>query len=407
MRKYWFVLLLPALLLLWWALDRRDAVVTVHVATAVRGRIESTVPTNGKVEPVEWAAARAEAAGVVRSVAVQRGQTVKARDTLVTLDATAPQSDLATAIAHRQEAQAQLAMLDEGGKASQIASLDSSILSAQSAVDVADRNYQSEQHLAAQNAATKLSVQQAKDSLNRATQQLEAYKGQRRTLVTASDKAVAQARLRDAEAAVALAQHRVVLSTIRAPMNGSVYQFDLKVGAYLQPGDTVALVGDVDQMKVAVYVDEPDLGRIAAGRPVAITWEAHPGKKWWGHVEKLPTEVITLGTRTVGEVSTVIDNPDHDLLPGVTVNATIISKVATNALMIPKAALRNVNGKNGTYRLSATNALQWVPVEAGISDINNVQILSGLQAGDRVIDRVVDPSDAEMNPGMRVRVTTD
>ncbi len=84
-------------------------------------------------------------------------------------------------------------------------------------------------------------------------------------------------------------------------------------------------------MKVTVYVDEPDLGRVAEGMPVAITWDARPGQKWFGHVDKLPTEVIALGTRAVGEVTTIVDNPSHGLLPGVTVNATIISKVVPDA----------------------------------------------------------------------------
>ena len=407
MRKYWFIWILPVLLALWWALDRRDAVVTAHVAPVTRGRIESTVPTNGKVEPVKWAAARAESAGVVRKVAVERGQRVKAGDLLVTFDTTAAQSDLAAALARRQEAQAELSNLKQGGKASQLASVESSITSAKTAVDVASRNYETEQRLAGKNAATRLAVQEAKDTLEHAKQQLAAFESQRRTLVTSGDKIVAEAKLKDAEATVALAEHRIALGTIRTPLSGTVYEFDLKVGAYLQPGDTVALVGDLDRVKIAVYVDEPDLGRIAPDVPVSITWEARPGQKWRGYVEKLPTEIITLGTRNVGEVNTVVDNPNHDLLPGVTVNATIISKVVENALLMPKAALRNIGGKSGAFRLGKGGVLEWAPVEAGISDINNVQIISGLNAGEKVVDRVVDPSDAEITAGMRIKAVED
>lgn len=407
MRKLWFILILPALLLLWWALDRRDATVTVHIASVATGRIESTVPTNGKVEPVEWAAARSEVSGVVRNIGVQRGQAIKKGDLLVSLDLTAAQADLAAATARRQEAQAELSTLGQGGKASQLANLDSSIRSAQTTVEVASRNYETQNRLASQSAATRLSVQDSKDALDKAQQQLAAFEAQRKTLVTTNDKTVAQAKLHDAEAAVALAQHRIALGTIRSPIDGTVYQFDLKVGAYLQPGMTVALVGKIDQMKIAVFVDEPDLGRVALHMPVAITWEGRTGQKWWGHVEKMPTEVSTLGTRNVGEVSTIVDNPNHDLLPGVTVNATIVSKVATDALYIPKAALRTIGVKTGTYRLRPGNLLEWVPIEAGIGDINSVQVLSGLQKGEKVVDRVVDPSDAEITAGMRVKLASD
>ena len=406
MKKYWFLLALPVLLILWWGLDHRQAGVTVHFATVKQMGIESAVSTNGKVDPAEWAAARAETAGVVRAILTQRGAKVQAGQTIVTLDTTTAQAELAAAQARLQEAQAEVLTLGQGGRASQISSLTASLASAQTAVGVAQRNYEVMQRLAAQQAATKLQVQDAKDALDRAKQQLAAFQDQRRTLVTESDKTVAQARVRDAQAAVAAAQHRVALSDVRAPTAGTVYQFDLKVGAYLQPGDLVALVGNIDQVKVTVYVDEPDLGRVAEKMPVVITWDARPGQKWQGEVDKLPTQVIALGTRTVGEVTTVVSNPNRDLLPGVTVNATIISKVVKDALSIPKAALRNIRGVNGVYRLK-DSSLAWTPIQAGISDVNNVQVLTGLQRGDKVADRVVEPSDAEIKDGLRVRAVVD
>jgi RND family efflux transporter MFP subunit len=221
--------------------------------------------------------------------------------------------------------------------------------------------------------------------------------------VTASDPTVAEAKLRDAESTVALARHKLQLASVVAPMTGTLYQFDVKVGAYLQPGDLAGLVGQLDQVKVIVYVDEPDLGRVALDMPVTITWDARPNQKWTGRVDRLPTQVIALGTRTVGEVTTVVDNPDHDLLPGVSVNVLIISKTVNDALSIPRSALHTQNGGTGVYKLS-DKKIVWVPVVTGISDVNNVQVVSGLADGDRVADRVVQPADAEIRNGMTVKV---
>jgi multidrug efflux pump subunit AcrA (membrane-fusion protein) len=189
---------------------------------------------------------------------------------------------------------------------------------------------------------------------------------------------------------------------VRAPLSGILYQFDLKVGAYLQPGDQVGLIGDLDKVKVTVYVDEPDLGRVGLNMPVSIIWDAKPGRKWWGRVNKLPTLVIALGTRTVGEVTTLVDNPDHDLLPGVTVTALVISQVVKDAVSIPKAALRSIRGVNGAFRLN-DKSLVWTPVATGVSDVNDVQVVSGLEVGAQVADRVVEPNDAEIKNGMRVK----
>lgn len=406
MRKYWLILILPIVLLLWWGLDHHGSAPLIHFAEAQHARIESTVSTNGKVEPAQWAAARAETAGVVRNISVQQGQAVRAGQSLVMLDTTAAQSDLAGAQAREQEARAESTIVTQGGKAAALADLSDKIKTAQASVDVAQRNYDSLQRLVSQQAATKQQVERAKDTLDQAKLQLAALEDQRRTLVTASDKAVAQAKLQESQAAVALAQHRVHLGDITAPISGTVYQFNLKIGAYLQPGDLVALIGELERVKVTVYVDEPDLGRVALNDPVSITWEARPGQKWAGHVDKLPTQVISLQTRTVGEVTTVVDNPSHDLLPGVTVNATIISRVVNDALSVPKAALRIIRGTSGVFKLE-NEKIVWTPVQTGVSDVNNVQIVSGLEPGDRVADRVISPADAEITNGMRVRAATD
>ncbi len=402
MKRYWWLLILLAALLLWLATGWGESVPTIHFSTSRRGTLASTVPTNGVVEPVDWSAATAEIAGVVRTVEVKLGQNVQAGQILVSLDPTSARSDLAAALARQQEAQAETNTLGQGGKAATVAELNDRIAAAGAAVDIAQRIYEADKRLLQQQAATKLQVDTDADALERAKLNLLAARNQKKSSVTTSDQTVAQARLRDAQAAVALAQHRIDLAEIRSPMAGTVYAFDLKVGAYLQPGYPVAKIGNIDRVKVIVYVDEPDLGRVGLGMPVSITSDSRPGQKWWGTVDKLPTEVTALGTRTVGQVSTIVDNPGHELLPGVSVNVTIVSRTVNDALLIPKAALRRLGNTNGVYVLDGKK-LAWKQVQTGISDINNVQILSGLQAGQHVADRAIDPSDAEIRNGMRLK----
>ncbi len=402
MKKYWLLLVVPIVLFSWWGLSRRDPEVTIHTAIVTKNTIESTIATNGKVEPADWAAARPVAAGVVNSVLVERGQSVVAGQPLVKLNMSLAATELAGAKARAQEAQVDLGTVEHGGKAAALASLDDSLKSAQETVATAQRNYDSLQRLLPQQAATKIQVDDAKDSLERAKLQVASIQHQRDTLVTASDKTVASARLQNAQSGVDLAAQKLQFGVVSAPISGTLYQFDIKKGAYLQPGDLVGLVGTLDRVKVQVYVDEPDLGRVSLGMPVNITWEAQPGKKWTGRVDKLPTQVVALGTRSVGEVTTIVDNPNHDLLPGVTVNATIVSRIVKDVTSVPKAALRNVQGVSGVYKV-ANGRLVWTQVKPGASDINNVEILAGLSDGDKVADRVVEPSDAELKDGLRIK----
>jgi len=403
MKKSWLLVLVPVVLLIWWGLARRDSAVSIHVSPVTKTTIESTISTNGKVEPAEWAAARPLSPGIVDSVSVERGEKVTAGQPLVTLDMRLTQAELAGALARKQEAQVEVSTLNQGGKAAAIASLDDSLRVAKDSVAAAQRNYDALVRLLPRQAATKNQVDEAKDVLDRAKLQASSIEHQRASLVTGSDKAAALARVSDAQSAVDLASQRLQYGVVRAPISGTLYQFDVKKGAYLQAGDLVGYVGTLDRVKVVVYVDEPDLGRIALGMPVTITWDGLPGKRWTGKVDRLPSQVIALGTRTVGEVATIVDNPNHDLLPGVTVNATIVSRVVKDAVSVPKAALRSLHGETGVYQL-AGDRLRWTRVKAGPSDINNVEILSGVSDGDKVADRVVDPSDAELKDGLRVQV---
>ena len=158
--------------------------------------------------------------------------------------------------------------------------------------------------------------------------------------MTQPDLAAAQARLNEAQIAASGASQRIARGQVQSPMAGILYRFEAKPGGYVNPGDLVAEVGRLNQLRVRVYVDEPDLGRVQKGMPVTITWDAMQGRQWKGFVESVPLQVVPLGTRQVGEVVCTIDNPDLTLIPGTNVNAEIRSKVAENTLTVAKEVIR-------------------------------------------------------------------
>jgi RND family efflux transporter MFP subunit len=184
---------------------------------------------------------------------------------------------------------------------------------------------------------------------------------------------------------------------IRAPMDGTVYDFDLKVGAYLNPGDLVAKVGKLDRVRVTVYVDEPDMGKVRKGQAVNITWDALPGHQWKGEVDRLPTQVVPLATRQVGEVGCIIQNPDRDLLPNANINAEIQAAVIPGALVLPKETLRRQGSENGVFLLQGDRVV-WRKVSLGVSSYTKSQILAGIQEG----DAVALPSEKALKGGLRV-----
>jgi HlyD family secretion protein len=381
-----------------WALASwRNQPPEVQFARVLRETITSSVPTNGKVEPVEWAEARAERAGPVQEILIQRGQRVKRDDALVRIDSNEAQAELTAAQARITQIRAELEVLERGGRSTDLAEIASGLERARLDVQIAQKEHDALARLQEKQAATPFEVAAAKERVDRAQLQIRSLEERRASLVAAPDRTAARARLRDAEAAATLAEQRIKMSVVRAPIDGVIYQFDLKRGAYLNAGDVVAWIGRLERVRVKVFVDEPDLGRVSAHMPVVITWDALPGHQWKGEVDRTPTQIVALGTRQVGEVVCIIQNPQGDLLPGTNVNAEIQSQSAANALAIPKEALRREPGQTGVFVLSG-DRLAWKNLTLGLSNTTRVQV-EGLNQG----DAVALASEKPLKDGMVVR----
>jgi HlyD family secretion protein len=386
------------LLVVGWRIDTwRHQPPEISFARVTRDLIASTVPTNGKVEPVEWATALADRAGAVEEIRVQQGQYVKADAPLVELDSSEARAERAAAQSRIEQIKAELETLSKGGRATDLSDISSGLDRAHLDLETAQKDYDALTRLEKQQAATPLEVAAARERVDHARIQIKSFEDKKAALVAPPDRASAEARLHDAEAALRLAEDHIRQSVIRAPIEGFVYQFDLKRGAYLNTKDPVASIGRLERVNVKVYVDEPDLGRVAKGMPVAITWDALPGRMWMGTVNKTPVQIVALGSRQVGEVVCLIENPHRDLLPGSNVNAEIRTESVDNALTIPKEALRRQGGQTGVYLLEDSH-LAWRAVKVGVNNTTRTQV-EGLREGDAVALL----TDKPLRDGMEVR----
>lgn len=358
----------------------------VAFAHVLREPIASSIPTNGKVEPVEWAEARAERAGPVKSIYVQRGIVIAKDASLVELDSADAHAEFVAAQSRISQARAELEVIDKGGRAVDLTAIASDIDREKLELAAAQKEYDTLIRLQTKQAATGFEVAQAKNRLDRAQAQIRALEQRRGSLTTPVDRSSAEARFRDAESAVALAEDRIRKSIIRAPIAGTIYQFDLKPGAYLNAGDLIATIGQLGRVRVKVFVDEPDLGRVTVGKPVLLTWDARPGQQWKGTVDRTPTQIVAMGTRQVGEVICVIDNSKNELLPGTNVNAEIRSEEVASALTIPKEAVRREGAETGVFVLNKTETgeiVVWKKITLGIANTTRTQV-EGLSENDSV-----------------------
>jgi HlyD family secretion protein len=397
--KKWLVLLLLAGIAaaIGWGILRKNEPPKVNFARVKRQPLVSLLPTNGKVEPFEWQAVHCEAAGIVSRLEVHEGQRVAKGTVLAILTDLSRQAEIDAAEAKLAEAKAGVASVESGGRPAELTDIENRLARARFDQQQATIEANTLQRLLDKEAATKSEVQAARDKAQQAQLEIEGLEKRRASLVAKPEVAAANARVQEAEVALNLAKHRATQTSVRAPIDGTVYGLAVQAGAHLNIGDLVCNIGNLDRLRVRVYVDEPELGRVAVGQPVTIRWQALAGKEWRGTVDRKPVSIQALGSRQVGEVVCVIDNPGRELSPGTNVDAEIRTGAVESALVIPREALRH--DVAGDYILTVKEGvLERRAVKTGISSITLIQVASGLSEG----DMVALPADVPLKPGDRV-----
>ena len=392
--------LIPVAALLAWLLVRGTPPPEVPYITATRETLVSTLTTNGKVEPIVWAAVHAEIAGPIERIHVQRGQAVHQGQILASIAAAEAQAELSSARTRIAQAQSELEVLESGGPAREIAEIESGLHRARSDLETAKREVTALERLTAKKAATAAELAAARERVRAAELQIDSLERRRRSLVSDPDRRGAQAKMAEAQSGAEAASKRIASGIVRSPLAGVLYALETRPGDFVQPGQLIARVGQLSQLRVILYVDEPELGRVAKRMPVTITWDALPGREWKGQVETVPLQVVPIGTRQVGEVICTIDNPDVSLIPGTNVNAEVRSKVIPNALVLPKETLRREGDVTGVFVIQDDKVL-WRPVKTGAASVTKVEVISGVTEG----DPVALPVDSPLKSGEAVRPT--
>jgi multidrug efflux pump subunit AcrA (membrane-fusion protein) len=118
---------------------------------------------------------------------------------------------------------------------------------------------------------------------------------------------------------------------------------------------------------------------------VALTFNAYPGKIYTGKVTGLPLMATTSSNVTTYPVNVTVNGAAQELLPGMTANLTIVTARAQNVTVVPTTAVQTTSFGSYVVALDNHNQIVRMPVQTGISDLNNTEILSGLTTGQRIV----------------------
>lgn len=379
----------------------RNTVVAVRTEQVTRQDIVSVISTNGKVEPLRNFAAYAPAPATVKRVLVHEGDHVKEGQLLLELDDIDARAQAAKALAQLRAAEADLQAAQTGGTHEQVLTTQADLEKAEAERNDAQRNFDAVQRLQQNGAAAPAEVEAARNRLTRANADVQLLQSRLKNPFSSPEMEKVQANLTQARAVYSAAQELLKNLNVRAPFSGTVYSLPVRVSAYVNGGEVLVQVANLEDIQIRAFVDEPEIGRLAVGEKVEVTWDAVPGRMWEGKLTRVPASVNTVGTRTVGETTTEIDNFDRKLLPNVNVNVSIITARDSNVLTVSREAVHDLNGKRYVYKV-VDQKLQAQEVQIGLSSLTQVEITQGLSEGTTIALGALNASP--LRSGMEVKV---
>lgn len=155
--------------------------------------------------------------------------------------------------------------------------------------------------------------------------------------ISQSELDAAEARAKQADAAVATVRATIAKKTIRAPFDGRISIRQVELGQVVAPGTPIASLQSVTPMHADFWVPQQALSEIRVGQRARLRTDAFPDDRWEGEVTIVNPEVST-ATRNV-RVRLTVPNADGRLRPGMFANVEILSGEATPVLVIPATAV--------------------------------------------------------------------
>lgn len=209
------------------------------------------------------------------------------------------------------------------------------------------------------------------------------------------DEDFAQWRLDQAN--LRLTEAQLAKTVLRAPFSGVLGLRRVSVGEYLQPGQPIATLENIDPIKVDFRIPEVYAGMVAAGQTVEIKVDAVPGKVFVGQVYAIDPKIDVNGRSML--LRARIPNPGGPLRPGMFARVNLVLEKRPDAVMIPEEALVAQGTRQMVYKV-VDGKVEVIPVEIGLRRAGQVEIVNGVEAGETIITA----GQIKVRPGMPVTV---
>lgn len=364
-----------------------------------RRDIESALATNGRIETEQTAAVRSGTSGRIGQLYARRGVEVEQGEPLLQLVDAGQGAARDRASARLAAAKARLVQLEAGLEPLRRAQLRGELTKQEAARSRALEDLERLRRLSARNAVARSEVDAQSRALQDLAGNIEALSDQLQAPPLEGRRSELGAVILEAEAELQEAEQAVEALVLRAPASGTLFSLAVREGDFLEYGSLVARIGVTERVTARIFVDEPELGRIAHGCVARISADAYPGREWECRVETLATEVVAVGPRRVGEVLCQANDPDSLLLPGLAVRVRIVTQRAERVLSVPRAAVMGGSEEPFVWVVEDGRATKRA-VALGVVGPVYAEVISGLVES----DSVALPRDRTLVEGQRLRL---
>lgn len=368
------------------------------------------ITASGTVEPVRTVNLSPNTSGIVEELFVEQGDRVAQGQLVARMDSEQIDAQIVQSKASVAEASAQLDETLRGPTQTDIRQSEASVSQARAQVEDArarqalavdeavrsqrlfDRGAISRSDLdraLSDRRSADASLDQAIARLNEAEERLlDARNGSEAETI-----AQAEARLSRAQGQLQATQTQLADTQIRAPFSGIITQRFASEGAFVTPTATAsdvtsatstAIVALASGLEVVAEVPEADIGKIKRGQSVEIQADAFPDQLFEGSVKLIAPEAIERQNVTVFQVRIELLTGTDQLRSNMNTTVAFLGDQLDDALVIPTVAVITQSGETGVLVPGEDGQAQFEPVVLGSQVGDRIQVVDGLEAGDRV-----------------------
>ncbi len=357
----------------------------VEVKPVRRGEIAQVLELSGEIVAVESVVIAATKEGPIKYCPWREGDSVRAGEKLVEIDRPVHRAEVQTAQAALAVARSKLADLKAGARPEEIDKAKANVKRWQATLEEARKNHKRQSELIAQDFTSQQSVDQARERMAVAEAELAASGQVLRMLQagpTSTEIAVQSATVAEAVARLALAKAHLAECVIAAPFDGTITRVHVRAGDLASAKAPLLEMFAPASLVLRFAVPEAHAAAVRQGLGLHVTLDAMPGQTFLAEVARVypqldeTTRTRTVEARLIGPVEPA---------PGMFARLALELRKAKKAILVPaEAVLTTPTGGRAAFVVDR-GKVHRRDVELGIQGKQAVQIVGGLEPGERVV----------------------